>query len=210
MKEYPSIIGSSKAPKKPCIAFKKYDGSNLRFEWSKKQGWHKYGTRKRMFDETDEIFAPAIEIFNSTLSESILDVVQSHKKWRNGKTITAYAEFVGPTSFAGLHDLEPNSPMELVLFDVNIHKQGFISPRDFVNKFVGNMRTAEVIYEGNLTEQFIRDVKDGKYNTSDGIEEGLVAKGGSGHDLWMAKIKTTAYIEKLKEIFGVGWEEYGE
>jgi len=210
MKTYPSIIGPSKAPRKPCIAFKKYDGSNLRFEWSKKQGWHKYGTRRRMFDETDEVFAPAIEIFHSTLSDNILDVVKKHKKWRNGKTITAYAEFVGPTSFAGLHDLEPNSPMELVLFDVNIHQQGIISPRDFVNKFVGNMRTAEVVYEGNLNEEFIQDVRAGKYNTGDGIEEGVVCKGGSGHDLWMAKIKTLDYLDKLKKVFGNEWEEYAE
>jgi hypothetical protein len=38
MQQYPSIDGSGKAPLGvPCIAFYKYDGSNLRWEWSPKQ-----------------------------------------------------------------------------------------------------------------------------------------------------------------------------
>lgn len=36
MKDYPSIESSSKAPKDAGIAFYKYDGSNLRFEWHNK------------------------------------------------------------------------------------------------------------------------------------------------------------------------------
>ena len=47
MEQYPHIEGSTKAPiGEPCIAFYKYDGSNLRFEWSPKKGWHKFGTEK--------------------------------------------------------------------------------------------------------------------------------------------------------------------
>jgi len=210
MKLYPSIPGSSQAPRKPCIAFKKYDGSNIRFEWSPKQGWHKFGTRKRLFDESDEVFGPAIALFRSTLADDVLNIIKSNKHWRRTRRVTAYAEFVGPKSFAGLHDLEPDNPMELVLFDVNIHQQGLVSPRDFVNRFVGECNAAEVVYEGNLNEDFIAAVKRGDYNTGDGIEEGVVCKGGSGHSLWMAKIKTDAYIAKLKEVFGVGWEKYGE
>jgi len=210
IKPYPSIPGSSQAPKKPCIAFRKYDGSNLRFEWSPKQGWHKFGTRKRLFDETDDVFGPSIPVFHNTLAEPLLKIVKDNKKWRNARRITAYAEYVGPHSFAGLHDIEPVNPMELVLFDVNIHQQGFVSPRDFVNNFSGEVRSAEVVYEGNLNADFISSVKLGEYNAGDGIEEGVVCKGGSGHSLWMAKIKTDAYIAKLKEVFGVGWEQYAE
>lgn len=56
MKDYPSIPGSSKAPQLPCIAFKKYDGSNIRAEWSKKRGWYKFGTRTQLIDKTDLVF----------------------------------------------------------------------------------------------------------------------------------------------------------
>ncbi len=41
MLAYPEIPGPAKAPLgRPCIAFAKYDGSNLRFEWTPKRGWH--------------------------------------------------------------------------------------------------------------------------------------------------------------------------
>ena len=70
MQQYPSIDGSKKAPLgKPCIAFVKYDGSNLRWEWSPKQGWHKFGTRRQMFDATDEVYGPAIPIFLNTMGD---------------------------------------------------------------------------------------------------------------------------------------------
>jgi hypothetical protein len=54
MEQYPSIEGSSKAPLgKPCIAFYKYDGSNLRWEWNPKKGWFKFGTRHELFDQSN-------------------------------------------------------------------------------------------------------------------------------------------------------------
>ena len=47
----------------------------------------------------------------------------------------------------------------------------------------------------------------GKYN----VGEGVVCKGGSGGpDLWMAKIKTYAYMERLKQAFADRWEDYWE
>lgn len=211
MKDYPSIQGSSQAPRKPCIAFHKYDGSNLRFEWSKKRGWHKFGTRKRLFDETDDIFGPAIPLFMNTLGDGIIDVIKSNKHWRNNERVTVFAEYVGPNSFAGLHDLYPENPMELVLFDVWLFKYGLIGPREFSREF-SDLRIPEIVYEGNLNEELIAGVRRGDYNLGDGIEEGVVCKGGSGghRDLWMAKIKTQAYLDKLKAVFGTGWDQYAE
>ena len=63
MKTYPSIDGLAKAPHKPCYTFVKYDGSNLRFEWSKKRGWYKFGTRKTMIDQNTPVFGSAIPMF---------------------------------------------------------------------------------------------------------------------------------------------------
>lgn len=63
MEQYPSILGSAKAPLgKPCIAQYKYDGSNLRFEWNPKRGFHKYGTRRHLFDQTDPVYRGILDI----------------------------------------------------------------------------------------------------------------------------------------------------
>lgn len=59
MKWYPKMFGLYSDDDAPwgqhCIAFDKLDGSNLRFEWNKKQGWYKFGTRNRMFDRSDKV-----------------------------------------------------------------------------------------------------------------------------------------------------------
>lgn len=45
MKQYPTINYWNKGYfGESCYAFEKLDGSNIRAEWSKKQGWHKFGT----------------------------------------------------------------------------------------------------------------------------------------------------------------------
>jgi hypothetical protein len=207
MKTYPSIKGPSKAPHQPCIAFYKYDGSNLRFEWNRKIGWVKFGTRKRLFDESDPDFGSAVSLFKDTLAQDLESIFRKH--YRDDKVATAYCEFFGENSFAGAH--EPNDPKRLVLFDVEIYKKGFVSPRDFVNIFSRSLgdRAAEVVYEGNLNESFIHDVRT---NSVEGVNliEGVVCKGGSGHKLWRCKIKCDSYKEKLKESFGGRWHEFWE
>lgn len=202
MKSYPKIQGSSKAPKQQCIAFYKYDGSNIRVEWQRKKGWCKFGTRKRLFDESDEIFGEAIPLFHDTMAKDIEAVLK--KKFRDDNPVTVFMEFFGPNSFAGQH--ESNDQKELVLFDVNLYKKGLISPRDFVKYFNTTTNSAKVVYEGNLNEEFIKDVREGKYD----LDEGVICKGGKNHDLWMCKIKTNAYLKRLKETFHDKWEDYWE
>ena len=51
MKEYPSIPYRIHGDL-DIIAFGKYDGSNIRAEWSQKKGFYKFGTRKRLLDES--------------------------------------------------------------------------------------------------------------------------------------------------------------
>jgi hypothetical protein len=38
--------------------------------------------------------------------------------------------------------------------------------------------------------------------------EGVICKGGTGHRLWMGKIKTLAYLEELKRRFKDKWKMY--
>ena len=199
MLQYPSIIGSSKAPiGKPCIAFYKYDGSNLRWEWSPKRGWNKFGTRRQLFDANTELYNQAIPLFMDQLADEIVYRVRQEVK--NPERITAFTEFFGPQSFAGSHVLD--DPKELRLFDVFLFKRGFLSPKKFVSSFGDLPQAAEVIYQGNLSIQFIRDVQEGKYP----VIEGVVAKGED----FSVKIKTKSYFDKLFNNFGENWKNYAE
>lgn len=200
MEQYPSIDGSSKAPLgKSCIAFYKYDGSNLRWEWNPKKGWFKFGTRTQLFDKSEPIYGEAIPLFMSTMADTIVDRVR--KVERECQRITAFTEFFGPSSFSGAH--EPDEPKELRLFDVYLFKRGLMPPRQFVKVFGDLPYSAQVVYEGTLNKQFIEDVRASRYP----VNEGVVAKG----DDFMVKIKTAAYLEKLKNVFVCGgWKSRWE
>ena len=199
MKQYPEIPGASKAPLgSPCIAFEKYDGSNLRWEWSKKKGWHKFGTRTQLFDHTDPLYGQAIPIFLDTMGDEIARRANAIE--RGVQRVIVFTEFFGPGSFAGKHI--PEGPKELRLFDVNLYKRGLMPPRQFMEEFCDLPYAAQVVYEGNLNRPFIDGVRNGKYP----VEEGVVAKG----DGWMVKIKTLAYLDKLKKVFGGEFGKYWE
>jgi hypothetical protein len=201
MLQYPEIAGSAKAPLgKPCIAFYKYDGSNLRFEWSSKQGWHKFGTRHQLFNQTDPIFGPGIPYFLDKMGDEILKRCRDVE--RGVQRITVFCEYYGIQSFAGKH--VPGDEMMLRLIDVALYKRGMMKPRLFVKTFGDWYFTAEVIYDGNLNRQFIEDIRQSKYP----VWEGVVAKGIDGD--WMCKIKTNAYFKKLNEVFGTEYRNYWE
>lgn len=196
MKTYPEIPGPSKSPKLPCIVFDKLDGSNLRFEWSKKRGWYKFGTRARMFDHTDPEYGRAIPVFLNRYGDSLPKVITDNKDYRGIDSFIAYGEFFGPSSFAGWHDF--TEQQEVVLFDVNLNKKGFVLPRAFVNDF-GHLKIPKVIYEGNFGDQFVKDVKDGKYDVVEGVvAKGVIPKKNPQHGLWMSKVKTKAWLAELR------------
>lgn len=197
MLQYPSIIGWKKSPiGKPCVAFNKYDGSNLRWEYSPKQGWNKFGTRKTMFDKNTPMYNQAIELFMDNIAGVIVETV-NHAFGRKVERITAFTEFFGPNSFAGYHEL--NDPKELKLFDVFTFKHGFIPPKQFAKLFKKHDWAAEVVYEGNMSHEFINDVRIGKYP----VYEGVICKGAD----WAAKIKTIEFLDRLKGVNEGLWNE---
>lgn len=198
MLQYPSILGAAKGPiGKPCIAFYKYDGSNLRWEWSPKKGWNKFGTRRHMFDSSDLLFGQAIPIFMTTMADEIL--YRTKRIVKNPERITVFTEFLGPNSFAGSHNID--DPKCLKLFDVFLFKRGFVPPTQFVDIYGDMPEAAEIVYEGNLSKQFVMDVRQGEYP----VFEGVVAKGKD----FSVKIKTDKYFEILRHKFD-NWEQYGE
>lgn len=194
MLEYPSILGWRKLPEimgETCSAFEKYDGSNLRWEWTPKQGWFKYGTRHCLFNEGTELFSQAVDPFKREIGKAVVDRVCTMLK-RKPERIVAFTEFFGPSSFAGTHVL--NEDKELKLFDISVFKQGFLSPDDFQYYFGDEKWSARLIYRGPFTEALVEDIQA---ENSTILNEGVVCKGGSRHDLWRVKIKTRDYMERL-------------
>jgi len=214
MLHYPKIPGSRDCPAGKCIAFEKYDGTNLHWDWDRDFGWHSFGTRRDAFNLTPQgieqfgrlhaQLSEAPALFQTTLAERLERIFRDHPTYQGFAEFAVFTEFLGPNSFAGLHRAEDLK--ELVLFDVRARSFGLIGPEQFVTDF-GQLRLARVVYRGKLTGKFTEDVRRGKY----GVAEGVICKGGSGgDDLWMCKIKTDAFRERLKQAFAEKWEDYWE
>lgn len=214
MLHYPKIPGSRDCPLARCIAFEKLDGTNLHWCWDRDFGWHAFGTRRDRFNLTDagiaeftarhEHLAECVELFRTTLADGLDAVFREHPTFVDSQEMTAFTEFLGPNSFAGLHKRE--DPKEVVLFDVELAGFGMIGPEQFVADFE-HLRIPRVLYRGKLTGKFTEELRRGAY----GEIEGAVCKGGTGGtDVWMAKVKTDWYLDRLKKAFGEKWEQYWE
>ena len=202
MIEYPSIMPSSKAPRAHCVAFNKLDGSNIRVKYTAKQGFAWFGSRTQMFDKGHPFLGEAVPIFYAKYENKLVDLIE--KNFSDEREVIAFLEFFGPRSFAGYH--EKDDPKDLVLFDILVgHKnRKFLMPKEFIK--LTSQVSAEipaVVYEGNLSDQFIQDVRDGKYPVVEGVVcKGVERTGAHRGGMWMAKIKTRAYLERLKIKFG--------
>jgi hypothetical protein len=198
MKEYPSIpqsIGTAFREMPNAYVFDKLDGSNLRFEWSRKRGWHKSGTRERLFDTTDPIFGEALPLFQQTLAEPLTRTFRD-QRW---DTAVVFCEFWGPGSFAGVH--VPGEPKRLTILDVAPHKQGILGPRDFLDLFLGRWFLPERFEVPRFlgitrwTRGYVDSVRRGDV---EGVTfEGVVGKAGEGHHQIRSKAKTQAWIDQV-------------
>lgn len=194
MKQYPKIEYYNKGIiGLDCYAFDKLDGSNLRFEWGRKRGWYKFGTRNNMIDKSYPEFGKGIDIFLNKYSEDLNNVF--YQKYPKVENFVVFCEYLGPNSFSGQHSMKDSK--DVILFDVNQYKRGFIPPKEFVDNF-GHLHIPRVIYEGKYNQDFIDLVRSNFYNLS----EGVVVKGIEGKDVWMTKIKTTDWLIRVKNLFG--------
>lgn len=208
---YPKMPGSKESPSGPCVAFEKYDGTNLHWVWERELGWYAFGTRRSRFDLDETGIAEfhaahpglpeAERRFREQLAEPLAEIFTTNPDYA-GSEITVFTEYFGPHSFAGKH--KADDPKQLVLFDVEI-PEGIIAPEQFLTDF-HNCPIARTVYQGRLTGKFIHDVREGKYDVS----EGIVCKGLEEGRLWMVKIKTHAYMQRLKDAFADDWETYWE
>lgn len=179
-------------------AFDKLDGSNMRFEWSRKRGWYKFGTRRTMIDESNEQFGDAIPLFLDKYGEGLEKVFKDDKKYRNTNSFVVFAEYFGENSFAGNHD--PKDEKDIVLFDISQYKKGWITPKDFVKDF-SHLDIPDLVYDGVFDEDFVNKIKN-----DDNLDEGVICKGirkTKGKDIvYMFKLKTNKWLTRLKDEFG--------
>lgn len=208
MIEYPSINNSSKAPRAECLAFNKLDGSNFRAKYTPKAGFNLFGTRTQLIDESTPFWGDMVRVFKQTLQSDLEEFFKKSKDYRDFREIIIYGEYFGENSFAGNHDTADNR--KIVVFDVLCgHKdRKFVLPQQFMKDFVF-IETPELIYRGNLNDSFIQSIRE-----SD-LQEGVICKGveRSGAyrgGVWMCKIKTQKYWEKLQLRFGEKSKEYWE
>jgi predicted AlkP superfamily phosphohydrolase/phosphomutase len=201
MKIYQSIPSINQVKEKQLnnigYSFYKYDGSNLRFEWDKKKGWHKFGTRHHLFDKDTELYNQSLPILYS-IGDSIISNLQKQFKFDN---MTCYLEFLGDSSFAGSHVLEEQKTLKL--FDVSIYRYGLIEPDKFVDIFGNEDYSAKLLYHGKLTNEYIESVK-----TNANLIEGIIFKSGVKNNIFMTKVKTNHYLDKLKQKYGNVWESF--
>lgn len=192
---YPEIQGPNKAPQGHCIAFKKYDGTNIRVEWSRKRSWYKFGTKKMLIDFTHPIFGEAVNVFLRDWAEPLERLITD--TWLSPQSVVVFGEFYGQKSFAGLH--EERDYKYFTPFDLALKDSGFLTPREFVRVFA-KLPVAEVVYEGNFSKAFRQAVFKGEYP----VDEGVVAKGllpmrHGQNNIWMSKCKTWNWMEKLRQ-----------
>ncbi len=200
MKHYPHIEYWNKCKFGETVwGFEKLDGSNIRAEWSKKRGFYKFGTRKQMIDEKHPQFGKAVTLFLNKYNEGLSKIFTDKKQYREIRSFVVFSEYFGEKSFAGYH--ETDDIMDIVLFDVSMFQKGWVKPKDFIDNF-NHLGIPRLMYRGNFNRSLINDVREGKFD----VKEGIMAKGlrkTKGDELvWITKIKTQEWFDKLKRKLG--------
>jgi len=202
VKEYPPIPDRVHGDL-DIVAFDKLDGSNIRAEWSQKKGFYKFGTRKRLLDEsyTDGAgLGNAITIFKKQWAKTLPPIFMKQRWIGKEMRVLCFFEYHGSKSFAGWHYNKPEN-MRLTLIDVNIHKRGLLSPAEFI-KIFGHLETPKVLYRGKANKTFIESVRN---SALEGMtEEGVVCKAPNPSKKKTAKpvmfkLKSQIWYDKLRE-----------
>ena len=196
MKHYESIPYYGDHWGLPIVAFDKLDGSNLRFEYSHKRGFYKFGSRNVMIDESNEQFGFAIKLFKKKYEESLTQIFKS-KDYRHILSFVCFAELLGKKSAFGQHEFG-NDEFDIILFDISQYKKGFIQPKQFIRDF-SHLGIPKVIYEGNLNMELVQKVKNNEFGLSEGVIcKGLVKTKKGVDNIYSCKIKTNDWFERLR------------
>lgn len=205
---YPKIPDSRNCPLKKCFVFEKYDGTNLHWTWDYQFGWLAFGTRRHEYDFTlsgEQLFHKehpqlegALKIFFDQYSQPLAQMFTDNCHFK----ASVFTEFFGAKSFAGSH--VSIDPKQLVLFDVQVEGD-FIPPEQFIKDYAV-FNVARLVYHGKYSGQLVEDIRQGKFK----VNEGAVIKGMEKDERIVVKVKTNAYLEKLKLVYKDSWSNYWE
>lgn len=201
MKDYPSIARSTGTAFEEFHGhlFAKPDGSNLRWEWNRKKGWYKSGSRTVLFDKTHPFLGGAPDIFQRDLAEKLTKMSRD-ERW---DSVTTFTEFHGAQSLGGWHAPDDVDPKKLTLFDIAPYKKGILGPREYL-KLISKYQLEEqaVPYLGQVhwTRGFVERVWRGEVEGAS--FEGVVGKAGEGHHVIRAKAKTKLWVDAILARYG--------
>jgi len=189
---------------KHIFAFDKIDGSNFRAEWSKKlskksaftYGFGKFGTRGEMIKNYNNPFSEGVDIFKDKYSVELDKIFRENKRFQGIDRITVYGEFYGDHSFAGLHDWDEEH--DIKIFDVFLYKKGFLPPAEFM-KIFQDINTCNFIWSGIFSQEFVDTIEN---DSILGLKEGVVCKGVENQEVFMFKLKTKKWLDKVRAISG--------
>lgn len=166
------------------FVFDKLDGSNVRAEWTRKNGLFKFGTRRRLLGPEEQPIGQAIPLIHHKYEEAIAAAAKALHVPR----LTAFFEFYGPNSFAGTHQ---NEQHKVTILDVATD-EGIIPAKLFLKLFSG-VEVPDLLYEGVWDPAIEKQVIEGTYPGM--TFEGVIAKGVPP---MMFKLKSQAWFDKLK------------
>lgn len=191
MKDYPSIPGTYDREMQ-IHAFDKLDGSNIRAEWNRKQGFYKFGSKTQLLAGNSGVLNEAPELIRQQHGDALTEVFRRERY----DSAVAFFEFYGPNSFAGQHRDEPH---RVTLIDVSPYKKGILPPSEFLRLF-GHLDVPELLFRGVIDDEFVDAVRN---STLEGMTlEGVVCKGKLDRKSEvpaMFKIKSKAWLTKLRE-----------
>lgn len=213
---YPKIPDIKNCQIDKCVAFEKYDGTNLHWVWRQDDGWVGFGTRRSRYPLTSHGVAEfqrehrplrdAINIFEEIVKPTSNYLLSA--KYEKSQEIIVFTEFFGDNSFAGSHvDEEPKT---LMVIDV-LTDFGFLPLHQFVGDWgcgnhIPEKHFPRILYSGKYSGQLVEDIRNNKY----GVKEGAIIKGMIRDKLHMVKVKTNDYMQKLKSNLGKEWHNYWE
>jgi len=194
---------------KYIFAFDKVDGSNFRAEWNRKlskksnftNGFRRFGTRQDRIKSLKDPYYEGVEIFKNKFSEPLNKMFLENKTFRHIDTITVFGEFFGPKSFAGMHDWSEKH--DIKIFDVFFEKKGFLSPSEFLKAFE-KLDICKLSFAGIFSENYLGLVEKNVLN----LQEGVVCKGVENQEVFMFKIKTLKWLQKVKDLYGNDRTDY--
>jgi hypothetical protein len=189
---YPSIPSWTRAPGLSCYVFDKIDGSHVRCEANRKGQITKFGKRNTLLDDQTPFLRESEKFIPEKYGETIAKIVRD-QRWEKA---VFFFEFWGAGSFAGSHIAEPH---DVTLIDVEVHRRGFLEPREFVKTFK-HIDTAQLLHVGNFTKDIADAVSEGRL---EGMTfEGVVCKGLPERGSFPGKFKwkSLAWLQKLRGI----------